>query len=314
MSNDSTNILIVDDEIMMRNLLGSFLTEVGYNSETAENGIEALKKLEKNAGKFDLVILDRNMPKMNGIELLEKIKSNPALKNIPVIMQTGLAKKNEILEGLNAGCYYYLTKPFEKDLLISIVKTAVSEYRNYRSLQDELNQQSQSLMLLDAGHFSYRTLSEARVLTMLLAAACPEPDKVASGLSELLINAIEHGNLAITYQEKTQLLKDQSWEKEIELRLTQERYKDRSVFVSFERDNDQINIIIQDQGDGFEWKQYLEFSPERSLDAHGRGIAMANLLSFDKIEYNETGNTVLITIKTDQTEDLLFSASACNKH
>lgn len=310
MNNDSINILIVDDEPMICSLLDSFLAGVGYISTKAENGIEALEMLEENVSKFDLVILDRNMPKMNGLELLKKIKSHPSLKNIPVIMQTGLAKKHEILEGLNAGCYHYLTKPFEKDVFISIIKTAVSDYQNYRSLQEELKQQSQSLMLLDAGRFSYRTLSEARVLTMLLAAACPEPDKVASGLSELLINAIEHGNLAITYNEKSLLLKNQSWEKEIEQRLTQNNYKHRYVSVGFERSKDHINIFIQDQGDGFEWQQYLEFCPERSLDAHGRGIAMAKMMSFDILEYKGNGNEVLITINTGQTDEISLPATA----
>ena len=312
MNNDNINILIVDDEPMICGLLDSFLADVGYKSARAGNGIEALELLEKDQSKFDLVILDRNMPKMNGLELLKKIKSHPKLKNIPVIMQTGLAKKHEILEGLNAGCYYYLTKPFEKDVLISIIKTAVSDYQNYRSLQKELKQQSQSLMLLDAGHFSYRTLSEARVLTMLLAAACPEPNKVASGISELLINAIEHGNLAITYNEKSQLVKNQSWEEEIELRLTQNSYKDRFVSVGFERSKDHINIFIQDQGDGFEWQQYLEFCPERSLDAHGRGIAMARMMSFDSLEYNSKGNEVLITINTEQTEEISLTTTAAH--
>lgn len=310
MNNGNINILIVDDESLIRDMVDTHLNAAGYNTVEASNGIEALKILDEDPNKFELVILDRNMPLMNGIELLEKLKAHPILKNVPVIMQTGLSKKHEILEGLEAGCYYYLTKPFEKDILISIVKTAISDHQSYRLLQDELNKQSQSLMLLDAGHFSFHTLSEARVLTMLLAAACPEPEKVASGLSELLINAIEHGNLAITYNEKSQLLKDQQWEEEVEHRLTLDKYKDRVVSVEFERCNNQIIITIQDQGNGFEWQQYLEFSPERSLDVHGRGIAMAKMMSFDNLEYKGKGNQVLITINTNQAEEISLSATA----
>lgn len=298
MNNSEMNILVVDDEPSIRMLISEHLISEGYNSKEASDGLEAQQILESDTHKFDLIILDRSMPKMDGFELLKKLKAHPILKSIPVIMQTALSQKHEILEGLAAGCYYYLTKPFEKDILISIVKTAVSEHHSYRLLQDELKNQNQSLMLLDEGHFSYRTLNEAKVLTMLLAAACPEPERAATGLSELLINAVEHGSLEISYSEKSQLLMDNRWEKEIELRLTQEQYAQRKVSVKFERSKEQISFVIKDLGPGFEWQDYLEFSPERSIDIHGRGIAMAKMMSFDSMEYKGKGNEVLVTINT----------------
>ena len=217
-------------------------------------------------------------------------------------MQTGSGNDEEILEGLQAGCYYYLTKPFGRALFESIVKTAVSDHFAYRQLQDELKKQSQSLALLDSGSFSFRDLDESRILTKLIAAACPEPDKVATGLSELLINAVEHGNLEISYAEKSQLLAEQQWEHEVERRLNLPKFSGRIVSVHFERHENDIVIMIKDQGKGFEWQQYLEISPERSSDSHGRGIAMAKMLSFDHIEYAGNGNEVKVTIDIDNTK------------
>ena len=298
MNSNLANILIVDDEPLIRNIIREYLNGMGYGTVEASDGIQAWSILQQSSHKFNAIILDRNMPNMDGLEVLKKIKSDSKLNNIPVIMQTGSTKKHEILEGLQAGCYYYLNKPFQKDVFVSIVKTAVSDHLNYQLLQEELKKQGESLMLLDSGSFSFHTLEESRVLTKLLAAACPEPDKVATGLSEILINSVEHGNLEISYAEKSNLLENQQWQQEIEYRLQQEKYASRYVSVQFIRNANEINIEITDQGKGFEWQQYLEVSPERSSHSHGRGIAMANLFSFDSIEYKGNGNSVKITIIT----------------
>lgn len=298
MNKKQTNILIVDDEPLLLEILKEYLDEMDYSTVEANDGAEAWSILQDPSHQFDTIILDRIMPNMDGLEVLKKIKAHPTLNKVPVIMQTGSIEKHEILEGLQAGCYYYLTKPFEKDVFSSIVKTAVSDYINYCLLHEELQKQNQSLMLLNSGEFIFRTLDESRVLTTLLAAACPEPDRVATGLSEMLINAVEHGNLGISYADKSHLLARHEWEQEIKQRLEQSKYANLYVSVQFERSANEISIVIKDQGKGFEWQQYLEISPERSGDSHGRGIAMANLLSFDSVEYKGNGNEVKVTLNT----------------
>lgn len=313
MNKKQPNILVVDDEPLLLEILKEYLDEMGYSTIEANDGVEAWSILQEPSHQFDAIILDRMMPNMDGLEVLKKIKAHPTLNKVPVIMQTGSVEKHEILEGLQAGCYYYLTKPFERDVFTSIVKTAVSDYLNYCSLQEELQKQSQSLMLLNYGEFSFRTLDESRVLTTLLAAACPEPDTIAMGLSEILINAVEHGNLGIGYSKKSRLLAERKWEQEIKQRLEQPENTNLYVTVRFKRSADKISIVIKDQGEGFEWQQYLEISPERSGDSHGRGIAMANLLSFDSIEYKGNGNEVKVTINTatavDNENNILETAS-----
>lgn len=273
------NILIVDDEPLLRDMINKYLTDMDYNTTEASDGVEAWSILQQSIHLFDAVILDRNMPNMNGLELLKNIKAHPILNNIPVIMQTASTEKHEILEGLEAGCYYYLTKPFQKNVLTSIVKTAVSDHLNYRLLQEELKKQGESLSLLDSGSFSYHNLDESRVLTKLLAAACPEPDKVANGLSELLINAVEHGNLEISYTEKSNLLANHKWEEEIEHRLKQSKYASRYVSVQFERNANAISIEITDQGKGFEWQEYLQISPERQVILMGEVLQWQTYLA-----------------------------------
>lgn len=298
MISQEVNILIVDDEPTNLEILKECLDSLEYNIVEASDGLEAWSILQKEEYQFDAILLDRMMPNMDGMEVLKQVKQSPSLKMIPVIMQTAAIAKHEILEGIKAGCYHYLTKPFEEDVLVSIVKTAVDDYRNYRILQDEIEQQGVSLSLLESAHFRFKTLDESRVLIKLLAAACPEPDKVTMGLSELLINAVEHGNLNITYTDKSELLNTQTWDQEILHRLSLPEYSSRYVTVDLERLDDRINFVIKDQGDGFEWEKYLEFSSDRATDCHGRGIAMANMMSFDEVEYFGKGNEVKVSIYT----------------
>lgn len=67
--------------------------------------------------------------------------------------------------------------------------------------------------------------------------------------------------------------------------------------MAFERSSNELRFTIQDQGQGFDWRNFLDMSPKRAFDNHGRGIAMARLLSFDQIDYNEVGNAVLAVVR-----------------
>lgn len=303
MENLKPNILVADDEPFNLEILTEHLEEEGYSIESAENGSQAWNLLQQKPGYFDVILLDIMMPEMDGMEVLSRIKSNAELKSIPVIMQTAKASKVDILDGLQAGAYYYLTKPFEKDQLLAIVKTAIDDYQLYRALQAEVQQTRQTLSFMIKGQFSFRTLMEGRDVVTLLANALPEPSRVVMGLSELTINAVEHGNLGISYDDKSRLRELGTWEAEVERRLDQPENASKSVIIEFERTTSEVSFLIQDQGDGFDWQNYLEISPDRAFDTHGRGIAMAKMLSFDRLEYRNNGSQVIATVVLNKADN-----------
>ena len=211
----------MDDEPLNLDIIEEYLRggDESYNIETANNGVEAMEKLEAAPDKYDAVLLDRMMPKMSGMAVLEKMSSHPDLKYIPVILQTAKVSKEDILEGLKAGAYYYLTKPFTREFLHSVVKTAVKDRSFNKALLKSLSVTRSSIKLLKNAHFEFRSLEDIKAVSSLVACSCDEPDKVAMGLSELMINAVEHGNLKIGYDEKSELRKTDQWESEIEKRL-----------------------------------------------------------------------------------------------
>jgi len=104
-------ILVVDDFSTMRRIVRNLLKELGYlNVEEAEDGAVALSRLK--SGGIDFVVTDWNMPNMDGLTLLQSVRSDPALRALPVLMVTAEAKKENIIAAAQAGASGYIVKPF----------------------------------------------------------------------------------------------------------------------------------------------------------------------------------------------------------
>jgi two-component system chemotaxis response regulator CheY len=109
-------ILLVDDSSTMRRIQKNALEKMGHTDVTeAGDGVEALKKIAE--GGFELVLMDWNMPNMTGIEALKKMKADPAVKAVPVIMVTSESEKTRIMEAIQAGAANYIVKPFQPETL-----------------------------------------------------------------------------------------------------------------------------------------------------------------------------------------------------
>ncbi len=117
-------ILVVDDNSKNIQVLGSILRESGYSVGFAFDGQQALTLLQKT-NDYDLVILDVNMPIMNGFETCRAMRQNENMKDIPVLFLTAMNEINDIVAGFNAGGQDYITKPFNSDELLSRVKTHI---------------------------------------------------------------------------------------------------------------------------------------------------------------------------------------------
>lgn len=149
----------------------------------------------------------------------------------------------------------------------------------------------------DATGYEISTLRQARSLATVLASKYPDPDRVVVGLTELLVNAVEHGNLGIGYEEKAALLDHGDLRGEIERRLSLPELAARRVRVVFRREASRLVTTIEDEGEGFDWQPYVEYDPERVLDANGHGIAIARGMSFDEVTYQGRGNVVVAVVR-----------------
>jgi DNA-binding response OmpR family regulator len=293
---EQARVLIVDDNDADRALLEAHLAQDGFETESAVDGVEAWGMLDRHPDRYDLVLLDRSMPRMDGLALLRKMKSDHRFLILPVIFQSALVGREEVIEGIRAGAYYYLPKPYDAEMLLSVVRTAAGDRAAAKELQHRVRRGMQVLQLLDEAHFTYRTIEEARGLAAVLANACPDAESTVIGLTELMVNAVEHGNLGITYDEKSVLLAEGAWMQEVERRLGMPEHRGKRVDVRFVRSDDELRFTICDRGNGFEWTRYLDIDPRRAFDRHGRGILMARHVSFSSIEYRGTGSEVVATV------------------
>lgn len=289
---EQVNLLVVDDDVISLKLLESFLKKENFHITTARDGMEAWQIIQQQPEDyFQCIISDYLMPHKNGIELLEDIKKDPERKKIPFILQTSANSEAEIQQGLDSGAFYYLIKPITKETLISVVNAALKDYNNHREALTTIEGINSAFPLMNSGHFQFRTVEEAKHLSNFIAFLTSDPNGIGIGYFELMINAVEHGNLGITYDEKTQLINESRLHNEIQQRLEQDAYREKYVSVNLEHTPDQLIVTITDMGDGFDFEQYMEFSLERAMDNHGRGIMMANKLSFDSLSYSNGGRT-----------------------
>ncbi len=288
-----TRLLVVDDEGFNREILSVLLESAGYAVDQAQSGQEALDRMTANPEAYDAVLLDRMMPGLSGMDVLLLMKKDRRLRHVPVIMQTAIDGQEEIVDGIRNGVFYYLVKPIQRELLLSITQAAVYDHSQYRRLMSEVKKHTDALTLMNDARFRYRTPEEANLLAVMLASAVPEVPSLVFGLSELMMNAVEHGNLGISYQEKSELIERSAWAGEIERRLALPENQSKSVEVVYTRMPHMVAITIIDQGQGFDWRRYMEMDPSRVFETHGRGIALARKTGFSAIEYQDRGNVVM---------------------
>jgi signal transduction histidine kinase len=147
------NVLVIDDEVGMREGCRRALTPQGFQVSTAEHGAEGLRKLRQE--RFDLVLLDAMMPGLSGLELLERIRDHDP--EIACIMITGYATVDLAARATKLGAYDFLPKPFTADELLAAVHRGLEERRRRRELRLQQQREEESLDL-------ERTLHEAAKL------------------------------------------------------------------------------------------------------------------------------------------------------
>jgi two-component system, cell cycle response regulator len=142
MTQSTFTVAIVDDDRAIRRLLRLFLSRAGYAAFECETGTEAREKL--TTSEWDLAILDRRLPDMDGVELCQELKSNPELRTRYIIMLTGESEQEDKVEGLELGADDYITKPFQYPELLARIRAG----KRIVDLQKELMESNKRLELL----------------------------------------------------------------------------------------------------------------------------------------------------------------------
>ncbi len=290
-----TRILLVDDEPLVREELGALLQDEGYEVITGSDGEEGIALFRKEAP--DLVITDVRMPRRDGLSLAVIIKQEDP--SVPVTVITGHGTESMAIEALRAGVTDFIKKPVRLDDL----SAALARMEAARVPAGLAASELPPSVELVAHLWTYRLKNDRDAIPPfvdgLLRRSSAGLDRMQAlelslALRELVLNAVEHGNLELTYEEKTRALESGTLDALLAERAQQPPYCDRTVMIEVERRERRLSIRVRDQGRGFDWKKLPDPNdPMNLLAAHGRGVLLARL-SVDSLSYNEKGDEVTV--------------------
>ena len=154
-------LLLAEDDEIFSQLINDVLAPEGYHLTSFRDGVSAWEHLQQHSD-YDLVLLDYKMPEMDGMTLLSNIKSDSQLSALPIVMVTAVGDVDSIRRGLDLGAYYYLTKPIQSDVLLSVVNSAVQHNQQVQELVETVRQIQRPLAYMKEGSFQFKSYSEAK--------------------------------------------------------------------------------------------------------------------------------------------------------
>ncbi|MBF0502097.1 MAG: response regulator [Candidatus Riflebacteria bacterium] len=285
-------ILIIEDEDGTRFIMGKVAKNEGHEVKMAPDGAAGLALFKEF--RPDMVVSDIKMPKMDGLQLLEQIRRLD--NNVVVVIISSMDSAEYTLKALRLRANDYFVKPaMEKDL--------IAIFKKYQDILLSRTKEREIVGMILRKNLEMKVFNQletvGKVVDRLMQEAehhIPPADRLGIhlGLVEIITNAIEHGNLEITYDEKSEAMDGDSnaWENLLLTRMGNSPYSDRYVMVELKMDTAHCEWVITDQGPGFDWTKIPDPNdPENLLASHGRGI-MLTQFEFDEVTYLGKGNKV----------------------
>ncbi len=232
---------------------------------------------------------------LSGAQCLTDLMQLKADKNCLLVLLSERADKDVSSElvkliDMHVSCDTELSSLFRAIELITIHEAQNIDDETRKKLIRERFLSLKNLQLV------FRTIAQTDKIADIIALGSPICDHLKIGLFELLVNAVEHGNLEIGYDKKSELLEKGTLIEEIQIRQNDEKYRDRTVRVDIKTVGEELKISIIDQGKGFNPEPFFDFKPEKLLLPHGRGILLARSSVFTGLEYSAKGNQVTVTL------------------
>ena len=301
------SVLFVDDEEDIRATFHDRF-EDQFDITLAKNGREALEHLHGGADTA-VVVTDLRMPVLAGLDLIKEAKEH--FPDLGFIVVSGHGDTDDVIAALRLGARNFIRKPYSFAELEEAVRL---EGRRHRLIQDERArqaiEQATEQYLVGVTELAYElpnsvewvnTLTFRLVGLMEVLGICDEHNRsnVALGLIEIMTNAVEHGNLGISGSLKSQLMTEgeQTFRQEVERRATLQPYSARKVRVSASISGREARLVIEDQGEGFDFTDLPDpTDPNNLFLPNGRGILLARSF-IDEVHYGGRGNTCTLVMR-----------------
>lgn len=288
-------ILIIEDDFVARNYLRDLLRYSNIEVLSARNVPEGLDLYIQN--KFDIIVCNVLMPGVSGMEFLQKIREKD--RKTHIIMTATKSSERIVVECFRQGANDFLKYPIQdSDILPRIRKVEEKiALKGQKTPFGIVNFGKVEMVFPTEFDVTYRIAE--RIFEEIIPDFFDESadTEIRIGLMELICNAVEHGNLSISYAEKKQSIEEGSFNQLIRQRLEDEKLKSRNVYVEFSYTQDYCQWVIKDEGDGFDYNNVPDPTKEENKENfNGRGIHLSKVL-FDFIEYQGKGNIVMVRKK-----------------
>lgn len=282
-------ILGISDQESASLFLGKITECTNFNMKIVRSCSEALQRI--NAFLPHIILCDISLMPKDGLAFMAKIRE--IIPQVIFIMLLPENRKELIFKAMSYGINNYLTLPLNQQELVSYLK----KYEYVLKLRKQQPQQplhvtpTQFSKTIDNDLTKVPEIVDSLILKVHPSLSWCQKD-LQLGLEELIINAIEHGNLAITYEEKSIAIQEDSFEKLIEKKINNETLKNKKVTIEFHQEQTYHEWTINDEGNGFNPCNISSFSKDSEW-IHGRGIMICRFL-FDEIEYFNEGKSVRV--------------------
>ncbi len=285
--------LVVEADLMIRAHIMERLNKYSIQCIEAGNGMVALQQLEIHP--IDFVISDVYMKKMDGIQFIEVVHRNH--KDIPVVVTVGSNDEDVAIDAFRAGAINIVKKTEQLDEFEQIIlpiteliekrKTQKFNFNNVRIFTEEIGIASDPTLIPVTVDHLLGFLEHSKFVKRLTG--------LEIALYEMLANAIEHGNLAITDEEKKLALSENCYNRLLAERRNIPAYKNRLVKIRLSYHPKQLSVTITDEGEGFRVENYITPTEGNLLAQSGRGILLSKMYC-DEILYNNKGNQVILRL------------------
>lgn len=287
-------VLVVDDSAVDSRLVGEVLKrETDLTVHHACHGADALAQIERQLP--DLVLTDLIMPEIDGLELVEIVRSKFPL--VPVIVMTSMGNEDVAIQALHRGAASYIPKRRIAHDLSDTIHNVLAAATRQRI-------QSRLVCCINRSEYEFHLKNDATLFHPLIAflqdavsqmGLCDEVDRTRVGvaLEEALANAMYHGNLEVDSVLKEQ--DDQAYHNLVCQRREQPPYRERQIYLSARFTRDRAVFMIRDEGKGFDPSKLPDPTDLANLEKpSGRGVLLMRTF-MDEVSYNETGNVVTLT-------------------
>ncbi|MCK5567274.1 MAG: response regulator [Actinomycetia bacterium] len=286
-------VLVVDDEDVIRFTLQKKLTRMGYKVISLEKAEDVLYLLKNDDVKIDLVITDIKLRKMDGIELLQRIKNldDP----IPVLIITGHGNVEDAIKALRYGASDFIRKPFDINDVASSARSILRSKREKEFSDNfaQYNEYEKSIHKIPVDPTVINPIAYRLTRNLVTTGLCNfiTAENITLALIESISNAMFHGNLEISSEIKN-VEGIKRFNDEVDKRKNEETYKNRLITINYELTNEYVEYIIEDEGKGFNFNSLPDpRDPENFFKNSGRGLLIIRI-HMDEVEWNGHGNII----------------------